>query len=185
VFRLLLDLLKRKKIMTSSIVDYGGETDKYKWHQTKDEVTVNIELGDSNIRAKDITCKFTPTSLYFGIVGQPPIIDGTFPDDRRISVGQSMWTKDESQVELTMTKFNKGGAADGGRGSSAAKGEKEDWWSCLVTKDAEKEGGSIDVEMIEARKYLDDSLLRKVKESKAQKKLEEQQGKVSEGGSSV
>lgn len=41
----------------------------------------------------------------------------------------------------------------------------------MIKGDAE-----IDVDLIEGSKYLDDSLLRKVKAAKAQKKLEEEAG---------
>ena len=52
---------------------------------------------------------------------------------------------------------------------------KDAWWPSLIVGDDE-----IDVDLIEGSKYLDDSLLKKVKAAKAQKKAEE----AAAGGSS-
>eukprot|EP01088_Endostelium_zonatum_P014959 TRINITY_DN3478_c0_g1_i1.p1 TRINITY_DN3478_c0_g1~~TRINITY_DN3478_c0_g1_i1.p1 ORF type:complete len:200 (-),score=89.14 TRINITY_DN3478_c0_g1_i1:27-626(-) len=160
----------------SSVVDYGGETDIYKWNQTKEEVTVNLDLKDESITAKNIVYELTPTTLKFGVKGRPLLIDGTFPDNHRVSVSGSTWTKDGTQIDITLTKQNVGQEADKHAPHKTDPKESE-WWSCLVTADADKEGGSIDTEMIDASRYLDDSLLRKVKEGKRQKKLEEEAAK--------
>ena len=53
------------------------------------------------------------------------------------------------------------------------------WWPSLIVGDAE-----IDVDLIEGSKYLDDSLLKKVKAAKQQRKLEEQAGKQGSSSSS-
>eukprot|EP01089_Gocevia_fonbrunei_P009495 TRINITY_DN2180_c0_g1_i1.p2 TRINITY_DN2180_c0_g1~~TRINITY_DN2180_c0_g1_i1.p2 ORF type:complete len:161 (-),score=65.41 TRINITY_DN2180_c0_g1_i1:42-524(-) len=143
--------------MTSNVADYGGETDKYKWVQTKDEMTVTIDVGEG-LRGKDINVKWTANTLQAGVIGQPLIIDGNFPAGKTIDNKSSCWTKDGNTVEITLYKSNTG---------------NEDWWNCVVVQDADKDGGSIDLELIDASKYLDDSLLKKVKESKAQKKEEE------------
>jgi hypothetical protein len=46
--------------------------------------------------------------------------------------------------------------------------EKKTWWKSVIKGDPE-----IDTELIEASKFLDESLLKKIKENKQQKKEEE------------
>jgi hypothetical protein len=56
----------------------GGKTDKYIWYQHNiGEITIDIPVP-ANIRGKDLTVKYTSKTLYVGIKGQTPIIDGEF-----------------------------------------------------------------------------------------------------------
>ena len=48
---------------------------------------------------------------------------------------------------------------------------KDAWWASLIVGDKE-----IDIDLIEGSKYLDDSLLKKVKAAKAQKAAQEAAG---------
>jgi hypothetical protein len=50
--------------------------------------------------------------------------------------------------------------------------EKKQWWKSVVEGDPE-----IDTELIEASKFLDESLLKKIKENKQQKAQEEKEAK--------
>lgn len=50
--------------------------------------------------------------------------------------------------------------------------EKKCWWKSVIVGDPE-----IDTELIEASKYLDESLIKKIKENKAQKAKEESEKK--------
>jgi hypothetical protein len=138
--------------MSSKVVDYGGKTNKYEWTQTKDDVVITAQVP-ANIKSKDIVAKIERTQISFGVRGQEPIIAGRL--NKPIKVADSTWTKDGATVEITLSKEVK---------------KEEDWWSCVVEEDKDKEGGSIDAELIEASKYLDDSLLQKVKAKKLEDK---------------
>jgi hypothetical protein len=50
--------------------------------------------------------------------------------------------------------------------------EKKQWWKSVIVGDPE-----IDTELIEASKYLDESLIKKIKENKQQKAKEESEKK--------
>lgn len=138
--------------MASSVVEYGGKTATYEWTQTKDEVNVNVKVP-AHLKARDLVSKIQMKSVEFGVKGQEPLVKGTFP--RPIKVDESTWTKEGDNVEITLSKELM---------------KEEDWWDCLVEEDRHKEGGSIDAELIEASKYLDESLLQQVKQKKLEKK---------------
>ncbi len=133
-------------------MEYGGKTDKYEWTQTNDELTVLVKVAPA-LKARDLLVKIERKRLEMAVKGQDPIISGTFPGT--IKVAESTWTKEGDIVEITLAKESK---------------KEEDWWDCLIEEDKSKEGGSIDASLIEASKYLDESLLRKVKEKKEEDK---------------
>jgi hypothetical protein len=133
----------------------GGKTENYEWTQTKDEVSVTLKVP-SGLKARDLLAKIERSAIEFGVKGQTPLLKGTLP--KPIKVAESTWTKEGETVEITLSKELK---------------KEEDWWDCLVEEDKGKQGGAIDAELIEASKYLDDSLLRKVKERKLEQKAAE------------
>jgi hypothetical protein len=56
----------------------SGKTDKYEWTQNDNEVEVYITV-DSNVRAKDVTCKITNEKLMIRINGKD-LINGELYD---------------------------------------------------------------------------------------------------------
>ncbi|KAL6048269.1 Nuclear migration protein nudC [Balamuthia mandrillaris] len=132
----------------SSVVDYGSKTDKYTWDQNKDEVTLVVPLHEQ-VRGRDVVCNIKKESLQVGVKGKPFIIDGELGGTVKVS-DATWYVSDGHTVELTLPKLKKG-----------------NWWKSAIKGEAE-----IDTDLIEGSQYLDDSLLRKVKEQK-QKKEEE------------
>ena len=143
---------------------YGLKTDKYYFDQTNETVTAHIPLkSDHPLRGKDVIVDLTATSLLIQIKGQPePVVNGKFPHPIRLDESQWFLESDTQRIVLELYK------------------PKESvWWPSLIVGDAE-----IDVDLIEGSKYLDDSLLKKVKAAKQQRKLEEQAGKQGSSSSS-
>eukprot|EP00005_Dracoamoeba_jomungandri_P013460 CAMPEP_0174275094 /NCGR_PEP_ID=MMETSP0439-20130205/59641_1 /TAXON_ID=0 /ORGANISM="Stereomyxa ramosa, Strain Chinc5" /LENGTH=166 /DNA_ID=CAMNT_0015367171 /DNA_START=8 /DNA_END=511 /DNA_ORIENTATION=+ len=136
----------------SNVADYGGETDLYIWDQTKTEVSVTMKKVRDGIRGKDIVCNITKDTLQFGIKGEPLLIDGELGGET--IVGDCTWCldPDDGTVEINLQKK-----------------DEEVWWASVVKGDPE-----IDLDLIEGTKYLDDSLLRKIKEQKLEKKRQEE-----------
>eukprot|EP00211_Chloroparvula_japonica_P009253 CAMPEP_0119132642 /NCGR_PEP_ID=MMETSP1310-20130426/11982_1 /TAXON_ID=464262 /ORGANISM="Genus nov. species nov., Strain RCC2339" /LENGTH=157 /DNA_ID=CAMNT_0007123285 /DNA_START=58 /DNA_END=531 /DNA_ORIENTATION=+ len=136
----------------SIVCEYGLSTDKYTWDQTETDVTAEIPIkwGDSKLGARDVQCQLGTTTLRVQIKGEDkPLIDGKFPHP--INVGDSQWYFETDTQKLCLELFKARGASQ--------------WWQSLVLGDEE-----IDVDLIEGSKYLDDSLLRKVKEAKKMRK---------------
>ena len=93
-------------------------------------------------------------SLFVQIKGQDtPIIDGKFPHPIRLDESQWFVESDTQRLVLELYKT------------------KDAWWASLIVGDKE-----IDIDLIEGSKYLDDSLLKKVKAAKAQKAAQEAAG---------
>lgn len=57
----------------------GGKTDKYVWTQTLTEVVINVPVP-AETRAKMMSVSFGSKKIKAQIKGQPPIIDGEFPE---------------------------------------------------------------------------------------------------------
>eukprot|EP01111_Echinosteliopsis_oligospora_P005376 TRINITY_DN1866_c0_g1_i1.p1 TRINITY_DN1866_c0_g1~~TRINITY_DN1866_c0_g1_i1.p1 ORF type:complete len:183 (-),score=50.64 TRINITY_DN1866_c0_g1_i1:82-588(-) len=137
----------------ASVVEYGSEAKNYKWTQTDEEVIVNLKV-QPGIRGRDILCEIKPNKLKVQIKGSTePLIDGELC--KTIKTDESTWCLDNGNMEITLRKVE-------------TTDEKKKWWKCVVLGDPE-----IDVELIEASKYLDESLLRQIKEKKANQKLAE------------
>ena len=107
----------------------------------------NIPKG---LRGSDMDVKITRDSLRAGIKGQPPAVEGQLR--YKCSLDDSTWglDTDDNKLEITLVKH--------------VPQEVEYWPSLLVG------GKEIDVDLIEGSKYLDRSLLKKVKASKQQAK---------------
>jgi len=149
---------ERKRQTRSRYVDYGGKTDKYEWDQWEDEVLITVKFPPET-KGKDIICEIKHDHLKLGKKGEPFLIDG--PLYQEILPDESTWTFSDGVVEIHLSKAT----------SSA------DWWKCVIVGDPE-----IDVRDIEGSKYLDDSLLKKIKEKKEEekKKKEEEEKKKKE-----
>jgi len=133
-------------------VEYGNETDRYKWTQTKEEVLITIPIP-TGLKGRDITCEIKSQHLKMGLKGKPLIIDGAF--FQKVNIDESTWIIEAGNVEITLTK-----------GATSSK-----WWKSAIVGDPE-----IDVERLEGSQYVDDSLLRKLAErDEEEEKLKEKQ----------
>jgi len=135
------------------MADYGAKLDKYEWIQTETQVTINIKFP-KEVTSNKLNVKIKPKHLTVGVKGQTPIIDGDLP--QKILVGESLWFVTDGAVEINLAK--------------SIDGEK--WWSCAVLGDPE-----IDVSLIEGEKYLDKSLIERIKREKKEKKEQEEKEK--------
>jgi hypothetical protein len=86
----------------------GGFTDRYRWSQTLEEVTIHVPLPDGT-EAKNLEVKMMSKKLVVAIKGQPTkIIDGELP--KKIKVDDSLWSieKDGGKrtLQLNLTKSN-------------------------------------------------------------------------------
>jgi len=96
----------------------GGTTDKYKWTQTLQELSVTFTLPIGT-KAKMIDIDIKNTKLKVGIKGEPPIVDGTF--HKSIICEDSFWTIEDSRyLVLSLQKQN-----------------KMEWWKCVLVGDPE------------------------------------------------
>lgn len=96
----------------------GGTTDKYKWTQTLQELTVTFTLPIGT-KAKMLDLDIKNTKLKVGIKGQAPIVDGTF--HKSIICDDSFWTIEDSKyLVLSLQKQN-----------------KMEWWKCVLEGDPE------------------------------------------------
>lgn len=97
----------------------GGETDKYRWGQTLEELTVYIYLPD-NVTSKQLDVQMKSKHLKVGLKGQPPIIDGEL--HKKIKGEDSLWTLESDgprrTLQLTLTKF-----------------DNMSWWNCVIEGD--------------------------------------------------
>jgi len=140
----------------ASVVEYGGKADNYAWTQTKEDVTVTVPIPKGT-KARDINCLIKPNSLFLQLKGSPaPLIDGQLHD--RVITQDSTWTIDGETLEIVLAK-------------QPTEDEKKQWWKSVIPGHPE-----IDTELIEASKFLDESLLKKIKANKTQKKEEEGEG---------
>lgn len=106
----------------------GGKTDKYTWTQTLSEVVITIPMPPETNK-KTITVKLGSKKIKAEVKGQPPIIDGEFPEkikvvfDCKLQPDDSFWTLEESRGEkvlcITVEKF-----------------EGMHWWDCAIAGDS-------------------------------------------------
>jgi len=99
----------------------GGQTDKYQWEQTLNEVTVNIEIP-AGTTSKMLVVDMTQKRLKVGLKGQPLMIDGEW--SKPIKVDDSLWcienAKGKRILELSLTKK-----------------EGQNWWNSVIKGDEE------------------------------------------------
>jgi len=96
----------------------GGTTDKYKWTQTLQELSVTFTLPIGT-KAKMLDIDIKNTKLKVGIKGQPPIVDGTL--HKAIKCEDSFWTIEDSRyLVLSIQKQN-----------------QMEWWKCVLVGDPE------------------------------------------------
>jgi len=101
----------------------GGSTDRYVWTQTLKEVTVHLQIP-SNVGSKQMNVKIGPNHLLIQVKGQPPIIDGDFPE--RVDCDTATWfiedgEKNKSTKTLTIML--------------PKVGKMMGWWSHVITSD--------------------------------------------------
>eukprot|EP01121_Diplochlamys_sp_Union-15-3_P006128 TRINITY_DN1663_c0_g1_i1.p1 TRINITY_DN1663_c0_g1~~TRINITY_DN1663_c0_g1_i1.p1 ORF type:complete len:210 (-),score=61.58 TRINITY_DN1663_c0_g1_i1:40-594(-) len=137
--------------------DYGGVTEHYKWTQTEKDVTINLTFP-KHIKAKDLDVVIKPKYLKFGVKKETPKMEGEL--FQHILVDDSIWSILDGDAEITLVKA-----------SSSTK-----WWKSVIIGHPET-----DVEFIEGSKYLDASLIKRIKEERRKKAEEEKKGIVSGG----
>jgi len=101
-------------------------------------------------------------SIKIGIKNAPKLfLSGKFPN--RIVTDNSTWTydADDGMIEVTLAK------------DETVHDSEKPWWGALLVGEPE-----IDLDLIEGSKYLDVSLLKKVKAEKMRKKQEEERQKA-------
>jgi hypothetical protein len=98
----------------------GGETDKYKWTQTLEEVTVFVWLPD-NVSSKQLDVQFKAQHLKIGLKGQTPLIDGAL--HKKIKTGDSLWTLEADGAKRTLQL-------------TLSKVDAMNWWSSVIEGDA-------------------------------------------------
>eukprot|EP01114_Cavostelium_apophysatum_P018388 TRINITY_DN567_c0_g1_i5.p1 TRINITY_DN567_c0_g1~~TRINITY_DN567_c0_g1_i5.p1 ORF type:complete len:139 (+),score=21.65 TRINITY_DN567_c0_g1_i5:92-508(+) len=121
-------------------VDYGSETDRYKWTQTKEEVLITVPFPQG-LKARDLIVEIKSRHLKVGIKGKPLLIDGDLGDS--CITDESTWIIESGNIEITLTK-----------GTTSAK-----WWKWAIVGEA-----PVDPDKIEGSQYVDESLLRKLAE---------------------
>jgi hypothetical protein len=108
----------------------GGDTDKYKWHQTLEELTVFIPLPD-NVASKQLDVVIKASSLKIGVKGQTPIIDGALC--KKVKTSECLWTLEADGakriLQLTLVKVDQMG-----------------WWNCVIEGDEKIDTQSVQPE---------------------------------------
>mmetsp|Transcript_109955 Transcript_109955/g.154194 ORF Transcript_109955/g.154194 Transcript_109955/m.154194 type:complete len:171 (+) Transcript_109955:33-545(+) len=138
--------MSRGNFNYEGVVDYGLDEDKYSWTQDKETVEVVVHNVPKELRGKDMDVRITRERLYAAPKGGEPWIDGALK--YRINLDESMWglDTDDHKLEITLVKHIP---------------QPVEYWPSLVDG-----GNEIDVDLIEGSKYLDRSLLKKVKANK-------------------
>ncbi len=102
----------------------GGDTGKYKWQQSLEEVTVTVPFP-SGTRARDLVVEYTTSHLRFGLKGAELIVDADLP--KRIKTSECMWMLDDGTLTIVLFK---------------EKGNE--WWSQIAVGEPE-----IDIKQVE------------------------------------
>lgn len=97
----------------------GGETDKYRWMQTLEEVTVNVFLPDG-VTSKMLDVQIKANTIKAGIKGQPPIIDG--PLHKKVKTGDCLWSLESDGPKRTLQL-------------NLVKVDGMCWWNCVIEGD--------------------------------------------------
>lgn len=90
---------KEKSNKQAPLPGNGGVTDKYRWTQTLEEVTIYVNLPD-NVTTKQLDVKLMPSKLRVAVKGQDPIIDGEW--HKKIKVDDSIWTLESDGAQRTL-----------------------------------------------------------------------------------
>lgn len=96
----------------------GCDLEFYRWTQTLSEVELKVPLS-TVVRSRDVVVKITKKSLYVGVKGQPPIIDGELCDD--VKTEESMWVLQDGKIIVV----------------NLEKIKNMNWWKQLVKTDPE------------------------------------------------
>ncbi|GFR52746.1 hypothetical protein Agub_g15357 [Astrephomene gubernaculifera] len=79
----------------------GADLDRYSWGQTLSEVTVSIPVPPGT-KGRMLDVSISRNRLRVGLKGQPPILEGEFPEP--VKPDDSMWALVDSCVEVTLAK---------------------------------------------------------------------------------
>ena len=72
-------------------VGNGGDTDRYTWAQTLEEVTLTVPLPEGIRKGKDVEVDITKGRLKLGVRGQAPLLDVEYPEGKRAKTDESYW----------------------------------------------------------------------------------------------
>lgn|SRR3989338_7976196 len=126
----------------SRLIDYGGKNDVFSWDQEVDSLSVKFNAFAEPVRAREIKVEFEPFTIKVRVQDKV-VVDGKLGG--RIDTEQSVWSLCDGILEIELAKAK----------------TSQTWWKCFI------EGGEeIDMELVEGSKYLDDSLLQKIKDRK-------------------
>ena len=100
------------------LIGNGGQTDKYIWTQTLQEVQVNIPVPQGT-RSKQVDVKMTCTSLSAALKGGETLVKGDLFN--RIKLDDCFWTlEDGNRICVYLQKEN-----------------QMEWWKCIIKGDPE------------------------------------------------
>lgn len=100
----------------------GGQTEKYVWHQTLEEVTVYFPLPE-NTKANQLDVKLGIHDFKIALKGkQETLIEGKWC--KKINSGESIWNIERDSGKATMN-------------ITIVKYEGKNWWNCLLQGDIE------------------------------------------------
>jgi hypothetical protein len=114
---------KKEEEKKAKLEGNGGKTDRYRWTQTLQELSVFVPIPAST-RGKDLVVDFQQKKLKVGLKGQPLLIDGEL--HQKIKCDDCFWTVEDSssggekELCLTIQKVN-----------------QMEWWKCVIVGDAE------------------------------------------------
>lgn len=95
----------------------GGQTEKYVWHQTLEEVSVFLPLPP-NTRANQLEVKLGIHEVKIGLKGKSEtLLEGKWC--KKINSGESIWNierdGEKATMNITLIKF-----------------EGKNWWNCVL-----------------------------------------------------
>mmetsp|Transcript_4911 Transcript_4911/g.7353 ORF Transcript_4911/g.7353 Transcript_4911/m.7353 type:complete len:326 (-) Transcript_4911:39-1016(-) len=101
----------------------GGQTDKYLWHQTLEEVSVYVPLPDG-IKANMLDVKIGINNFKVGLKSKPdePLVDGKW--NKKVNSSECFWSVERDGGKSTLSV-------------TLEKHEDKNWWNCLLQGDIE------------------------------------------------
>jgi hypothetical protein len=98
----------------------GGNTDKYNWGQTLNEVTVNVYLPEGTT-SKMLSVVISAKKVSVKIKGGATIIEGEF--NKPVKVEESPWCIETDSKNRKILQLN------------LTKKEGQNWWDCVLQGD--------------------------------------------------
>ncbi|OQR87688.1 nuclear migration protein nudC-like protein [Achlya hypogyna] len=109
-------------------VGNGGQTDKYSWTQSLQDLTVSLPVPKGT-KSRDLSVKMAQTSLRVAINGQEPLVDGALAG--KIKTEESFWSLEANETLVL----------------SLEKAPPQTWWKTVLQGDAEIDTTKVDSTM--------------------------------------